>query len=88
MSCILEVATANSHGYYQGGHTYVFPAAVTYAYSNSYTPQGLKKMCAFIAKVGTDIVSGLDNPSIFQKYTNDLQTAVTVLNGNAADLVL
>ena len=194
MSCLLAVATATPHGYYQEGQTYVFPAAVTFgsgstyvqpayvtygkptafsgysaptsssmnglfgydrplssdskdlisagmprltqamaklnelstqlptylanvspqtrsdivkvngivnnvcaramseinpnAYSNIYTPQGLKEMCAYIAKVGSDIVAGLDNPSIFQKYTNDLQTAVTALNGNAADLVL
>ena len=57
------------------------------AYS-MYTPSGLKEMCDYIAKVGNDIVAGLDNPAIFQKYTSDLQTAVTALNGNAADLVL
>ena len=53
-----------------------------------YTPSGLKEMCDYIEKVGNDIVAGLDNPAIFQKYTSDLQTAVTALNGNAADLVL
>ena len=58
------------------------------AYSNSYTSQGLKEMCAYIAKVGNDIVSGLDNPAIFQKYTSDLQTAVTALSDNAAELTL
>jgi len=57
------------------------------AYS-MYTPSGLKEMCDYIEKVGNDIVAGLDNPAIFQKYTSDLQTAVTALNGNAADLVL
>lgn len=58
------------------------------AYSNSYTPEGLKEMCNYIAKVGNDIVSGIDNPAIFQKYTSDLQSAVTALSDNAAELTL
>ena len=58
------------------------------AYSGRYTPEGLKEMCDYITKVGSDIVAGLDNPAIFQKYTSDLQGAVTALNSNAADLVL
>ena len=58
------------------------------AYSGRYTPEGLKEMCDYITKVGNDIVAGLDNPAIFQKYTSDLQGAVTALNSNAADLVL
>ena len=54
----------------------------------SYTPQGMKEMCDYIAKVGGDILAGLDNPAIFQKYTSQLQGAVTALNANAADLIL
>ena len=57
------------------------------AYTST-TPEGLKEMCDYIAKVGNDIVEGLDNPAIFQKYTRQLNDAVTVLSSNAADLTL
>ena len=57
------------------------------AYTST-TPEGLKEMCDYIAKVGNDIVEGLDNPAIFQKYTRQLNDAVTILSSNAADLTL
>ena len=58
------------------------------AYTKNYTPQGLKEMCDYISKIGGDILGGLDNPAIFQKYTADLQNAITALNGKAADITL
>ena len=58
------------------------------AYTKNYTPQGLKEMCDYIGKIGGDILAGLDNPAIFQKYTADLQSAITALNGKAAELTL
>ena len=57
-------------------------------YTKNYTPQGLQEMCAYISKIGGDILGGLDNPAIFQKYTADLQGAIAALNGKAADLTL
>ena len=57
-------------------------------YTKNYTPQGLQEMCAYISKIGGDILGGLDNPAIFQKYTADLQGAILALNGKAADLTL
>ena len=57
------------------------------AYTST-TPEGLKEMCDYIVKIGNDIVEGLDNPAIFQKYTRQLNDAVTVLSSNAADLTL
>ena len=56
------------------------------AYTKNYTPEGLKEMCAYIAKVGSDILAGLDNPAIFQKYTAQLQTAIVALNAKAAEI--
>merc|ERR1712203_914717 len=58
------------------------------AYTKNYTPQGLKEMCDYVGKIGGDILAGLDNPAIFQKYTADLQSAITALNGKAAELTL
>ena len=43
-------------------------------------------MCAYIAKVGSDIVAGLDDPSIIQTYTAQLQTAITALNVKATEI--
>merc|ERR1712122_309919 len=57
-------------------------------YTKNYTPQGLQEMCAYISKIGGDILGGLDNPAIFQKYTADLQGAILALNGKAADLTV
>ena len=45
-------------------------------------------MCDYIAKIGNDILSGLDNPAIFQKYTADLNKAIIALNGKAAEITL
>ena len=56
------------------------------AYTKNYTPEGLKEMCAYISKIGGDILGGLDNPAIFQQYTADLNKAITALSGKAADL--
>lgn len=58
------------------------------AYTKNYTPQGLKEMCDYIGTIGGDILAGLDNPAIFQKYTADLQSAITALNGKAAEITL
>ena len=51
-----------------------------------YTPEGLKEMCDYIAKIGSDILGGLDNPAIFQKYTADLQKAILALNAKAIQI--
>ena len=56
------------------------------SYTKNYTPEGLKEMCAYISKIGSDILGGLDNPAIFQQYTADLNKAITALSGKAADL--
>ena len=58
------------------------------AYTKNYTPQGMREMCAYISKIGGDILGGLDNPAIFQKYTADLNKAILALNGKAAELTL
>ena len=58
------------------------------AYSPNITPQGLKETCDYIAKIGEDILAGMDNPAIFQKYTSDLNGIVTALNAKAADITL
>merc|ERR1711944_39722 len=58
------------------------------ASTKTYTPQGLKEMCDYISKIGGDILGGLDNPAIFQKYTADLQNAITALNGKAAEITV
>ena len=46
------------------------------------------EMCNYIAKIGQDILGGLDNPAIFQQYTADLNKAILALNGKAAELTL
>ena len=58
------------------------------AYTKNATPQGIAAMCDYIAKIGNDILLGLDNPAIFQKYTADLNKAIIALNGKAADITL
>ena len=58
------------------------------SYTKNATPEGISAMCDYIAKIGNDILSGLDNPSIFQKYTADLNKAIIALNGKAAEITL
>ena len=53
-------------------------------YSDKYKAEDLQKICDFINKVGTDIVDGLDNPAIFQKYLSQLQTITISLLAKAA----
>ena len=56
------------------------------SYTKNYTPEGLNEMCGYIAKIGADILGGLDNPAIFQKYTADLQKAIVALNSKAFEI--
>ena len=56
------------------------------SYTMNYTPDGLNEMCGYIAKIGSDILGGLDNPAIFQKYTADLQKAIVALNAKAYEI--
>ena len=58
------------------------------SYTKNATPEGISAMCDYIAKIGNDILSGLDNPAIFQKYTADLNKAIIALNGKAAEITL
>ena len=53
-------------------------------YSDKYKAEDLQKICDFINKVGTDIVDGLDNSAIFQKYLSQLQTITISLLAKAA----
>ena len=53
-----------------------------------YTNQGLAEMCTYINKIGSDILAGIDNPAIFEKYTADLQGAIVALNAKGAELTL
>ena len=58
------------------------------SYTKNATPEGISAMCDYIVKIGNDILSGLDNPDIFQKYTADLNKAIIALNGKAAEITL
>ena len=58
------------------------------SYTKNATPEGISAMCDYIAKIGNDILSCLDNPAIFQKYTADLNKAIIALNGKAAEITL
>ena len=39
----------------------------------NYTQKGTKETCVYIAKIGGDILAGIDNPAILQKCIADLK---------------